>query len=607
MRRAALATFALLLLLPLAAQAQPAKLAPEAILAEDSVFYLRFDGIDAHRAAYDKTALAELMRGDLGQFLSGSLKLIQEQLGPGVVKGDVLSGRPPETVMKIHKAAKQLPVILDFLGEKGVVVGIEITSFLPPKAQLVVVLPNGGDAKYRDAFAASLGFLFERQGYELKEAKIAGRSVTVGRERGDQDGPQVAFWVEGAHFVFTFGTEHPEHTIKRVDKQEGPNLTKSALYKKVTAFKQYETVARGYLNVESALIIAAKADPSVAKVIAELGVAGIKDITFHAGFEGKFQRVSVQLNIPGERKGWLKALATPGEVTPKDLPFLPPDASTVTVARLDAATLYDLVRSTTELIAATLPNGNVQEAKQFFEDFEKKIGVDLKRDLLENLEPTVAFYSSFGEGPVFLGSALAFKLKDEKKAADAVRTIVQSLPAAIDPNITVKKLRYHDADIFMLSFGGRGNPFTPSYTVHKGWLVIGIMPNAPKGFVLRSSGKYKSWQPSPLAGEILAEFKKDSKARLIAYSETDPREALRMAASFGQLFVSLISAFGEVNLGTLTVPHYQSLVEPLTPSVTAVLDEGTSIRIESKGTLLLPTDLVGLDSAIFLLVLGAGF
>jgi len=608
MPRTLTVSLGLLVALPLGLSAQPpANPVPEALLAEDSVFYFRFDGIDAHRAAYDKTVLAELMKGDLGEFLGDVLKLVQEQIGPAVVKNDVLAGRPPETVMRIHKATRQLPVVLDFLVAKGVVLGVEVSSLVPPRGQLIVVLPNGGLGAYPQAFAAGLGFLLERQGFELQESQLAGRKITTARAGADADAPAAAFWVEGPHFVFTFGNEKPERTLARIDKKNGPSLIKSPLYQKVAAFQQYETVGRGFLDVERGVLLAKTLDPRIEKVLTELGVAGIKDIAFYVGFSGRYQRSTVLFNIPGERKGWLRVLTTPGEISLKDLPFLPPDASSVTVARLDAAAAYQMARATTELIAAALPNELGREAKQVFEDFEKKLGVNLKKDLLDNLEPTVVFYNSFGEGPVFLGSAVAFKLKDEKKAADAVRTIAQSLPAAFDTNVIVKRIRYQDVDIFTLHIGDRGNPITPSYVIHRGWLVIGLMPSASRGFVLRATGKYKSWQPSAMVSESLEEFRKGTKCRLIAFSESDPREPLRLAASFGQLFIGLLDAFSEFNVGKLSVPHFQALTEPLTPSVIAVLDEGTTIRIESKGTLMLLTDLIGLDSALLLFVLSLGF
>ena len=42
---------------------------PERLLAEDTVAYWRFDGWEPHQPAFDKTAFAEVMHGDLGTFL----------------------------------------------------------------------------------------------------------------------------------------------------------------------------------------------------------------------------------------------------------------------------------------------------------------------------------------------------------------------------------------------------------------------------------------------------------------------------------------------------------------------------------------------------------
>src|SRR6516162_1555691 len=44
-----------------------------------SQIYLRWDGFEKHRAAFDKTALGKMMAGDTGKFLKGMVAYIEKQ------------------------------------------------------------------------------------------------------------------------------------------------------------------------------------------------------------------------------------------------------------------------------------------------------------------------------------------------------------------------------------------------------------------------------------------------------------------------------------------------------------------------------------------------
>src|SRR5436190_7152754 len=93
-----------LLLLCLAAGAARAAdpVAPEKLLAKDSLLFLRYDGLDAHRKAYDQTVLARLMREDLGELVSYLVKLGQDALGPEVLSERLLAGATPGRLLKLQ-------------------------------------------------------------------------------------------------------------------------------------------------------------------------------------------------------------------------------------------------------------------------------------------------------------------------------------------------------------------------------------------------------------------------------------------------------------------------------------------------------------------------
>src|SRR5262249_30950470 len=57
----------LVFLIPTLGRAQDA---PEDLLPAGTQLYLRWDGVEAHRAAYEKTALGKMMQGDTGKFIT---------------------------------------------------------------------------------------------------------------------------------------------------------------------------------------------------------------------------------------------------------------------------------------------------------------------------------------------------------------------------------------------------------------------------------------------------------------------------------------------------------------------------------------------------------
>jgi len=70
---------ALALLLALAPAAARAEDAPERLLPAGTQLYVRWDGIDAHRAAYAQTGLGKMLAGDTGAFAQSLFRQISAE------------------------------------------------------------------------------------------------------------------------------------------------------------------------------------------------------------------------------------------------------------------------------------------------------------------------------------------------------------------------------------------------------------------------------------------------------------------------------------------------------------------------------------------------
>ena len=197
------AALALVFFIAVAAQAAD-PVAPEKLLPKDSLIYLRYDGLDAHRKAYDQTVLARLMREDLGELMTYLVKLGQDALGPEVLSERLLAGAMPGRLLKLQQAAKGLPDALEFLHRHGAPLGFEVIDPIGPRMQATLVFPGAGKTeKYRGASSVAVRFAALLADNELEPKKLEGREV-LSFEKAPA---KFACWQEGDHILLTVGTE----------------------------------------------------------------------------------------------------------------------------------------------------------------------------------------------------------------------------------------------------------------------------------------------------------------------------------------------------------------------------------------------------------------
>src|SRR5437764_8895165 len=126
--------FAVVLLVLLAGSAcLRAQDAPEKLLPAGTQLYLRWDGLAAHQADYEKLALGKMLQGDTGKFVLNAYDQFQDLLGGAIVQ-ELLQGTPPEQLQKIQTYALESPKFLKVLGEHGFLLGVELIGLDPPNA-----------------------------------------------------------------------------------------------------------------------------------------------------------------------------------------------------------------------------------------------------------------------------------------------------------------------------------------------------------------------------------------------------------------------------------------------------------------------------------------
>ena len=566
----------LILFLPTLASAQEA---PERLLSEKTQVYLRWDGMEAHQAAFDKTALAKILQGDLGRFLSESIKQAKEKVNAALSNEQILGGNPPDVIRKIQSDGVEAIKLLDILGQHGVILGIEVRGLDPPVAQGTLIFPQAG--KPEGPFLALIRMISNLAKVELKEQKIAGRGVYV-----VPAGPvHLAAWIEGPDAVLTIGTDKPDAIIERIAAKR-PGLIGQPLFQQVQGFKEFETGTRGFIELASLVQLGRGRGKEVAALIDDLGLDGLRSLTFYSGFDGPAERSLVELHIPGPRKGLLK-LTSNKAFKLADLPPMPPDVTDFSASNLDWTGLFDVGRTAVEGVLKIVAPDEAKQISPFLQQANQYLGINLRDDLLGSLDTLTMQYNSPSEGIFSLGQVTLIKVKDVKKLQTALDNLAKKLGTTPGVPVAVKKKPYHGVELRQIDIHSPGIFYAPTFGIYKDWLIFSLYPQPVHGYVLRSTGTLPVWTPGKGLKENLDKFP----GEYVSVSVSDPRPTVRFLLSVLPTVVAGINSASEFTGFTLDVsllPTAQEVTQHLFPNVSIATDDGTTLRLETRASLAFP-------------------
>jgi hypothetical protein len=553
--------------------------APERVLSDKTQIYLRWDGMEAHRAAFDKTALAQIMKGDMGQFISEAGKQVKDKIQGALSIGQLLGGLPPDAVEKIQTDGAEAAKLLDVVGKHGVILGVEVRTLEPPAVQGTLIFPQAGNPNGPfQALIRTAAYLAKQ---EVKEQKISGRNVMV-----LQAGPvQVVAWIEGADAVLTIGTDKAETVIERI-AAKGANLSSQPLFQKVQGFKEFETEMRGFINLASFVELARGRGKEVSSLIDDLGLGGLQSLVFYSGFDGPAERSLVELHIPGPRKGLLK-LASNKAFKLADLPAMPPDVTNFSAMNVDWATAFDVARTAVEDVLKIADPDSAKQVAPFLQQVDQIAGINVRDDLLGSLDTLMMQYSSPSEGIFSLGQVTLIKVRDLKKLQEALNKMAQHLGTMPGVPLSLKKRNYRGVELREIKIQAPGIFYAPTFGIHKDWLVFSLYPQPVHGFILRSTSQLPAWSPGARLKENLQKFP----GEYVSVSVSDPRPTVRFLFSLLPTVmagVNSVSQFTGVSLDVSLLPNAQEVIQHLFPNVSITTDDGATLRMETRASLALP-------------------
>ncbi len=580
----------------------------ESLLPADASAYVRFDGLEANADAFAQTSLGKLLSTDAKPLVDLVYRQLVDSLGPGFLTDQLLSGSRPEDLLELQELSATFPLLIERLLAKGAAVTFESINPLKPRLQLTVVFPDVANDADQEILVGSFRLLalVSRNSAEMTE--LHGRQVW----QFQIDNVRFALWREGSHMVATFGTEPPAYALAVIDGTR-PSLETSELLAMAQTPVAYPTCARGFVNVKGILSIVNEAFPPAQLVVTALGLHNLETFAFQYGFEGKFQRATSWMKIPGERKGLVRLLTSTESIELDRLPALPPNATMIYTTRLPWTDLYDdTIQATKSLLSLAVPFGT-PDVDGTIDQFNKQLGVDLRNDLIGALGENLVIYDAPDHGPYMMGTVLAIEVRDEARMQIALDKLMRALHTNLESRPSMKMLEYRGAKISILDSEAQGvsSIFMVSFTIHRGWLVASLFPHSVKGFVYRN-GDYpaRRWEPVPRVQESLRVPGNEQEVRLAGFSMTDPRPAIRETLSALPLYINTFRSFtdSDSSFDASLLPPAQAITDLVEPGFSVTFDNGDIVRSEWQSTIPFPTYVNGLNlQLMFLLSYTIGF
>ena len=370
---------------------------------QNLIFFLEFDGLDAHSAAWHGSAAYKVLN-------ETKLGALLENLAAQAIDLALESAHPEQKVK-----ASDIINQVKRLARDGFVFAVWGTA--PDDLRVIFVLRNGdqpGSGLLPAAAAADGGGREDGANADARPLKKSGRTLYPLGRNG-------IWWAEKGDLVLT-GANKVDEILEVLDGKRANAVDHPLRVPLAKPRKEFQVVARGFLDL-SAL-------PPLPPGAARLGLDGLKRIELTWGFQttGQFGprssliRTVLRVVAPAPRRGILALLDQPSFLSHL-LPPLPPGQTDFTVLSIDFAKTFDQVVAMAKESNARLADQIARLEDAIWQGF----GAGLRNDLLATFGPQLAVYaqptaSKAGADPISAlvsrsaGLTLSIHVRDRAKA-----------------------------------------------------------------------------------------------------------------------------------------------------------------------------------------------
>lgn len=554
-------------------QRGPAAVAPEKLLPEGSVLFVRCDGALQHMAGFEKTAAHDAL------YKSGLMDVLQNALKN-------LSGQAPD--------AAPITEALKFVQDHGVSVGATVETEGAPAVWGVIVLHDA--AKYKqllDQFAEKApGQL------ELEKNEHRGREITHGVI---PDSPaQFGWWAEKGHLVVAVGINAVDGAID-VAEGERPNVTGHRYWETYAAADPaFEMTQLGWFDMQALRemfggfpVPAPGATPdapiSVLDVLSAVGLENLNGVVGRSGYDGRALVSEQIVDAPGKHHGLL-GLADQPAMTLADLPAVPPTHSGLTAVSFDGSNAYTEIVTMTERVLAIVQPEVADQIRPILGQVDEELEVQLKKELFDALGNVHCLYLDSSQGAFGLGSIGAVSVRNPAALRRTLRKLLGRLQIESNGEIQIRDIDRQGRELLVVSIP-KFPLITPTISVDDDWMAIGLNSQAVEAFLLRQDGKLPKWEPS---GETAAALK-GLPQEFTSLSIIDPRDGYRFILGSAPMLVGLME-LGMKENGTVppdfvmpfdvsTLPPAEVVTSPLFPNVSVAKSSDDGFVMVSRSSL----------------------
>lgn len=492
------------------------------LLPESTFLYVNWDGIDAHRAPWEKTAAHESV---VKSGLAGGIFKVIESLVPA----------------KANAQFEQVMAVIEKVMLRGFSLSVAFSGEAP--------IPYGTAVFHKSAdFEPLLAELVKSGASEkVEERTLDGRKVSV-IPNPNMPGVEFAWWNEGEHLVVVIGMNAVQGAID-VAEGKAKNITANSLW---SARKSnpagFEQLSDAWLHLSplrerfGGIEVPISSDPqnpkstTIGKILELLGLDTLKSISMRSGIKERAMWSEVLFDAPAPRKGLL-ALADQKSISLADMPPIPANCPGFLLNSFDIGNAFDTVLKTVKDIASLQDPATSEQIDGGLAQLDQMLGFGLKADLLDPLGHIQCVYSDSGQGPFGFGFGAAVSVDDAEKLRATINKLLNHLEQQLGPQqLDILRAQKHGREVATLQIGG--GVVNPALCVDNKWFVLGLSTQSIDTFLMRLDKKLPAWSPSDEHKEAMAA----TPQKFTSLSVSDPRVsvqgALTMATTMGPAMIA---------------------------------------------------------------------
>jgi hypothetical protein len=315
-----------------------------------------------------------------------------------------------------------------------------------------------------------------------------------------------------------------------------------------------------------------------------IGIAGLKQIAFTAGFRNKNWETNLLIGAPSPRSGLLKLLdAEP--INDEVLKLIPRSARLVGAMSIDGSRVLSDFRS----FAGQLDPHVRRDIDRSLEEIVKEFGIDVQRDLLDQLGKQWAYYTAprvGGNG--LLGVVFVNRPRDVgklsaslEKLSDSVNQVFAKVQRHDEPIIRIRETQAGEVRIKYLA-----TPVvSPAWTVRGGNLYVALYPQVVAAAANLPNKAGESILDNPQFAAMRKEMAGDSSAKMSSVTFMDLPQMVPDAYPT-LLAMSRLSGFADllgVTSPAMMLPPMETFTAHVTPAASAIWTDDAGWHWRSSG------------------------